>query len=106
MDDEKLERRTRTYVQRPKEYEIPGCQECGNSDPDWSEFKGRLWCQNCKVDFVPASGGLFDGPISVKACELLGIYFDEINLDTGTLEPDPFGVSHFSSAEARKLEGK
>lgn len=84
-----MEMRTHVYVQRPGSYEIVGC-ECGNTDPDWSEFRDHLWCQKCEKDFIPAHYGIFDGPVCVTLCALLGISFDRINLATQELEPDEF----------------
>jgi hypothetical protein len=83
-----LQKRTHVYVQRPKEYEIAGC-ECGNQDPDWSEFQGHLWCAECKKDFIPAHGGIFDGPIPVNAAAMLGIDLRRLNLETGEIEAAP-----------------
>jgi hypothetical protein len=81
-----LVKRTHVYIQRPTEYEIAGC-DCGNADPDWSEYKGHLWCSACQKDFIPARNGVFDGPIPVNCCVMLGIRFDRVNLATGELEP-------------------
>ncbi len=67
------------YVMRPKEYEIAPC-DCGNDDPDWSEFQGHLWCKACQKDFIPAHGGVFDGPIHVQGSELMGMRFDRLSL--------------------------
>jgi hypothetical protein len=78
-------RRVRVYVQRPAQYEIAGCI-CGNSDPDWSEFVGMLWCPKCQKDFIPEHGGIFDGPIPVEGCALLGIDLRCVNLETGEVE--------------------
>ena len=103
MSDATLERRTHVYVQRPNVYEISGCCKCGNSDPDWSEYKGYLWCQNCQIDFKPDRDGVFGGPICCSACEMIGIYFDRINLETGQLEPDPNGKFHFSVSDSGPL---
>ena len=50
------EKRTWVYVQRPIEYGMSPC-DCGNADPDWSEFRGHLWCAACQKDFIPKSGG-------------------------------------------------
>ncbi len=81
-----LVKRTHVYVKRPIDYEIAGC-ECGNSDPDWSEFQGHLWCQNCKIDFQPKHDGIFDGPIPVETMRLLGAPVDiMLNLATGKVE--------------------
>ena len=90
-----LQKRTHLYVQRPKVFEMSPCA-CGNDDPDWSEFKGLLWCQKCEQDFAPRHGGVFDGPVAIHACEMLGIYFDQINLATNEIEADPLGNIHFS----------
>lgn len=81
-----LEKRTWCYVMRPAAYEIDGCKKCGNADPEWSEFKGHLWCAKCEVDFVPAHNGVFDGPICVNVCKILGISFDRFNLETQQVE--------------------
>ena len=84
-----MERRTEVYVQRPKEYEISGC-ECGNHDPDWSEFKGHLWCSACQKDFIPTDSGIFGGPIPIQTCRMLGIDLRTINLETQEIQ-DPCG---------------
>ena len=89
MSDSSRERRTWIYSQRPRDYEISGCPTCGNPDPDFSEFKHMLWCATCKVDFVPASGGIFDGPICVHAMELLGIDLRQYDIETGAVIFDP-----------------
>lgn len=81
-----LEKRTWVYVQRPATYEIAGC-ECGNEDPDWSEFKGHLWCAACEKDFAPVHGGVFDGPIPLHTSQMLGMRFDRFNLETQQIEP-------------------
>lgn len=81
-----LEKRTNVYVNRPKDYEISGCS-CGNNDPEWSEYKGHLWCDKCQKDFKPECGGVFDGPICVNLCKMFGISFNQINIKTQQLEP-------------------
>lgn len=80
-----LPKRTWHYVQSPKIFEVSPCS-CGNVDTEWSEYKDHLWCDKCQKDFVPEHHGLFDGPIMVKLCQLLGISFDRINLETGHYE--------------------
>lgn len=77
-----LEKRTWVYVQRPKEYGISGCGECGNADCDWSEYAGHVWCAECQKDFVPLHNGIFDGPIPVNCAKLLGIDLRQVNLET------------------------
>ena len=76
-----LEKRKWAYAQPPSIYDISGCP-CGNNDTQWSEYKDHLWCDKCLKDFIPESYGIFDGPITVQVCNLLGIYFDVINLET------------------------
>jgi hypothetical protein len=98
ISGDKMEKRTHVYVQRPKQFEISGCQECGNEDPDWSEYNGMLWCATCQKDFTPEHEGVFGGPIGVELCELLGIYFDRVNIATNEIEPGPNGVVHFRVA--------
>lgn len=87
-------RRTHVYIERPIKFQIPGCV-CGNNDPDWSEYAGYLWCAKCKTDFVPEHWGILDGPVSVECCELMGIYFDFMDLATGKIEAGPSGIVHF-----------
>lgn len=90
-----LEKRTHVYIQHPKQFEITGCRECGNDDPEWSEYKDMLWCAKCQKDFTPEFWGILDGPVCVEVCELLGIYFDRVNLATNEIEPGPSGVIHY-----------
>ncbi len=80
-----IEKRTWYYAQRPAIYGISPC-ECGNEDTDWSEYCHMVWCQRCRRDFFPPSNGLFDGPISVHACAMMGIFFDRVDLETGLVE--------------------
>lgn len=93
-------RRTWCYVQRPKQYEMAPC-DCGNADTDWSEWRDHLWCAKCKKDFIPKHTGIFDGPVPVHTSELLGIYFDRIDLKTDKLLPDFQGKSHFKLPNRR-----
>lgn len=70
---------------RPAAYEISGCS-CGNTDPDWSEYQGRLWCATCQIDFIPENSGIFDGPIPVNAMALMGIDMRRYEIATGKIE--------------------
>jgi hypothetical protein len=87
MVDAPMVKRVWVYVQRPHCYEIAGCL-CGNSDPDWSEFEGKLWCPTCQIDFVPTQNGVFDGPIPVATAALLGMCFDRFNIESRQIEKD------------------
>lgn len=81
-----LEKRRWCYAQPPDTYGIAPCA-CGRQGTEWSEFKGRIWCSDCGIDFVPAHNGIFDGPIGVQTSAMLGIRFDRINLETMQFEP-------------------
>ena len=39
----------------------------------------------CQKDFVPASVGIFDGPIPIHGAALMGIDLRQINLTTGLI---------------------
>jgi len=80
-----MEKRTYIYMGQPQEYGLPCCA-CGDESPEWSEFKGYLWCARCQKDFIPAHGGIFDGPVPVNAMRLLGIDLRRYNLTTGMVE--------------------
>lgn len=76
-----MTKRTWIYAQSPAIYGLSLCK-CGHKNPEWSEFEKRLWCPKCKKDFIPKSGGVFDSPILVECCALLGIFFHRIDLKT------------------------
>lgn len=80
-----LEKRTWVYVQSPEVYGLPQCK-LGHPNPQWSEFKGRLWCDQCQEDYIPEHNGVFDGPINVNVAGMLGMCFDRLNLETKTVE--------------------
>lgn len=85
----------------PSAYEIT-CDSCGGSNIEWSELEGCVWCRDCKID-TPGNEGIFNGPISLQACELFGISFDRIDLKTGkrmymAIEKDKL-IWSFSSAK-------
>lgn len=80
-----MKKRTWYYCLSPKDFEISPCS-CGNTETQWSEFEKHLWCDKCEKDFIPEYNGVFDGPIAVQACALMGIHFDRINLETGKYE--------------------
>lgn len=78
-------KRTSVYIMPPSHFEIPGC-DCGNCEPEWSEFKEHLWCAKCQKDFVPDHWGVLDGPVAVQASLLMGLNFDRVNLQTNEIE--------------------
>jgi len=84
MDSEtgakELQRRQWVFLQEPQDFEIT-CDLCGGTNITWSEYERKIWCYDCNED-VRGTGGIFDGPIPVKTCEILGIRFDKINIQT------------------------
>ena len=70
----------------PKTYEMSECL-CGNHETQWSEFEKHLWCEVCQKDFIPECAGIFDGPIPLNLCKMMGISFDKFNLETQKIEP-------------------
>lgn len=75
-----LVKRTWAYLEPPKKFEIAPCS-CGNEDTQWSEYEKHLWCDKCKIDFIPSAGGVFDGPIPMQVAKMLGFTFAKINLE-------------------------
>jgi len=80
----KLLKRTWVYAMQPTAYEI-FCDKCGGHTITWSEYRGMIWCYECKID-TPGTGGIFDGPIPLEVCNLLRITFDRIDLKTRRLK--------------------
>jgi hypothetical protein len=78
MDKDKLVKREWCYCQYPKVYEVY-CDICGGSNTTWSEYERHIWCFDCEKD-THGTGGIFDGPISVELCELMGISLDRVRL--------------------------
>lgn len=81
-----LERRKWHYAQPPATYGMAGCPICGNFKTQWSEYQKHNWCAKCEIDFIPEHAGIFDGPIPINVCAMLGIYFDRVNLETNQIE--------------------
>jgi hypothetical protein len=81
----RLGRRTWCYLLPPKVYGMAACR-CGNVDTQWSEYNKHLWCDRCKIDFIPRHAGIFDGPIPIKTSEMLGVTFHRRILATGVIE--------------------
>ena len=79
MSDQR--KRAQVWIMKPQAYEI-SCDICGGSNIDWSEFEHLIWCYDCQKD-TPGNGGVFDGPIPIGVCELLGLSFDKVDMQTG-----------------------
>ncbi|MFA7219148.1 MAG: hypothetical protein WC119_01310 [Synergistaceae bacterium] len=78
-----MKKRVWAYLQNPKDYEIT-CDLCGGTNIEWSEWEGLIWCYDCEKD-TKGTEGIFDGPIMPNICELMGISFDELNIETGDI---------------------
>lgn len=80
MKGGEVRRRKWCYSQKPTVYCIQ-CDLCNGSNITWSEFEHKIWCYDCKKD-TSGTGGIFDGPIPVGLCKIMGIRFDRINIKT------------------------
>ncbi len=76
-----MKKRKWCYIQNPTVYEM-SCDICGGRNVTWSEFEHLIWCFDCKKD-TPGNKGIFDGPIALGLCAIMGIYFDRISIRTG-----------------------
>lgn len=76
-----MRKRKWIYVQQPWEYEI-SCDLCGGTNIAWSEYEHMIWCFDCEKD-TAGDGGVFDGPIALGLCGMLGLNFDRVDLKTG-----------------------
>jgi len=83
-----IEKRTWIWAGKPLEdYEMAD-HECGSGQVEWSEYAKHLWCKACEVDYIPAHAGIFDGPVPVNACRMMGIPLVRIDLTTGEMLED------------------
>ena len=80
--DPEPEKRKFIYVMSPVAYEIAGCPKCGKNNITWSEYVKHCWCYDCKIDYVPEHGGIFDGPIPIGLSGIFGISFDRVEIGT------------------------
>ena len=82
MENSSLQKRKFVYCMEPNAYDIAPCSKCGGRNITWSEFKDYLWCFDCSIDFIPEHYGIFDGPIPIHLCEMMGTKFDRIEIAT------------------------
>ncbi len=80
-----MEKRTECFVQLPQVYEIK-CDVCGGDNLNWSEFDKKIWCYDCEID-TQGTRGIFDSPVPIELCKMLGISFDKIDLKTNKIIP-------------------
>lgn len=85
-----MKKRVWAYVQKPHEYGID-CDLCGGGNLHWSEFDGLIWCYDCEKD-TEGTDGIFDGPIMIGVCGMMGMCFDKVNIETGEIEKNACGV--------------
>jgi len=79
--DEKRVLRECVFIMEPTRYAIR-CDLCDSINITWSEYEHLIWCYDCQND-TAGTGGIFDGPIPLKAAELLGMSLDKVHLKTG-----------------------
>jgi len=71
-------KRAWAYVQHPSVYGIQ-CDQCGGDNTQWSEWGKLIWCYDCELD-TKGTEGIFDGPVPVNVCKMLGITFEIVYL--------------------------
>lgn len=71
-----MKKRAWVYIQKPVSYDI-SCDKCGGKNIEWSEWEGKIWCYDCKID-TPGNGGIFDGPIPLEMSKIFGQSFDRL----------------------------
>ena len=76
-------KRETCLCQKPIVYEVK-CDKCDGRNTTWSEYEHMIWCFDCEID-TPGTGGIFDGPIPIHTCEMIGISFDKIRLADGKI---------------------
>jgi hypothetical protein len=82
--EEKMRKRTWVYTQKPYKYDIH-CDKCSGSNIDWSEYEHKIWCYDCEID-TDGDGGIFDGPVAIGVCEMLGCSLNRYNLKKDRIE--------------------
>jgi hypothetical protein len=73
-------RREWVYLLPPTSFEIR-CDKCGGTNITWSEWEHLIWCYDCEID-TEGTESVFDGPVGLQACKMLGLCFDRIDLKT------------------------
>ena len=82
-----LKKREWCYIHHPRVYDMAGCPTCGDAiNIMWSEYVDHCWCPKCEIDYIPVNYGIFDGPIPLGVCALMGIKFDRIIIATHEVE--------------------
>ena len=88
MSTTDLKKRTWHYTLPPAAYEMT-CEKCGGSHLWWSEYESHVWCYDCEIDFDPKDGihsGVFSGPISLHASNMMGCIWDRFNMEKQKIE--------------------
>lgn len=79
-----MKKREWHYLLPPAAFEIR-CSICSSTKIWWSEYENMIFCFDCQLDVGPTES-LFDGPIPLNTCYLLGLNFDRYNLKTHQIE--------------------
>ncbi len=79
-----MKKREWHYVLPPTAFELR-CNVCDGGRVWWSEYERMIFCFDCQLD-VDGTESIFDGPIALNTCYLLGLNFDIYNLKTHQIE--------------------
>ena len=75
-----MKKRKWCWIMKPHAYCMT-CDICGGNNITWSEYERMIWCYDCQKD-TPGQGSIFDGPILLNFCLMMGISFDRVDLKT------------------------
>lgn len=78
-----MKKRKWVYLNKPQNYDIQ-CDKCGGTNIAWSEYDQKIWCYDCQID-TKGTPGIFDGPIGLQACEILGCTLNRFYLKSRSI---------------------
>jgi len=55
------------------------CDKCGGENIAWSEYADMIWCYDCEID-TKGTAGIFDGPVPVNICKMMGMSLEKVRL--------------------------
>lgn len=102
IKENEMEKRTWHYLMEPTRFEMH-CDKCEGGNIEWSEYARMIWCYDCEID-TEGYGGIFDGPIPIKAIGMLGISFDRYNMETDKVERFNDDTNEWIPASDKEME--